>query len=255
MPRFFIEAPVSLQSSQLQLIGDDAHHIAAVLRMKEGQELVVCDGARTDLHCRIVSISTGQVELLILDRSDNATEPAYDVHLFQGLAKGDKMEQIIQKSVELGVTHITPVICRRSVALVHEQDRSKKTLRWNRIAAEAAKQCGRGIQPQVAEPLSYERCLIGASASNLALIPWEMEREQTIRTELTAFQDRLAGRAGGTRPTISLIIGPEGGLTEEEVAKARKVGIRPVSLGRRILRTETAGPAVLAMILYQFDEF
>lgn len=255
MPRFFIETPVSLQSSQLQLKGDDAHHIAAVLRMKEGQELVVCDGARTDLLCRIVSVSPGQVELLILDRTANATEPAYDVHLYQGLAKGDKMDQIIQKSVELGVTRITPVICRRSVAQVHEQDRSKKMQRWSRIAAEAAKQCGRGIQPLVAEPLSFDACLSGAAASDLSLIPWEMEREQSIRTVLTAFQDSLTGRTGGARPTISLIIGPEGGLTEEEVAKARASGIRPVSLGRRILRTETAGPAVLAMILYQFDEF
>jgi 16S rRNA (uracil1498-N3)-methyltransferase len=244
-----------MQSGHLRLGGADAHHIADVLRMKEGQELIVCDGARTDLLCRIVSVSSGLVELQILELSANATEPAYDVHLYQGLAKGDKLEQVIQKSVELGVARITPVICRRSVALVHEKDRGKKTLRWNRIAAEAAKQCGRGIQPVVAEPLSYDACLSDAAACDLALVPWEMERADSIRTALAAFQENLAGRAGGVRPTISLIIGPEGGLTEEEVDKARLAGIRPVSLGRRILRTETAGPAVLAMILYQFDEF
>ena len=255
MPRFFVEEPVPADARQLRLTGEDAHHIAAVLRMKEGQELVVCDGARSDLLCRIVQVSPGRIDLQILSRSANDTEPPYAVLLYQGLAKGDRMDQVIQKAVELGVTRIIPVTCRRSVALVREQDRGKKVLRWNRIAAEAAKQCGRGVRPPVDEPVSFADCLARAAAADLALIPWEMERAKSIRAELTVFQESLAGCAGNARPTISLIIGPEGGLTEEEVEKAAKAGIRPVSLGRRILRTETAGPAVLAMILYQFEAF
>ena len=252
MPRFFTEEAVSPLQSRLALTGEDAHHIAAVLRMKQGDELVVCDGARTDLLCRIEQMTTGQIGLLVLERNGNRTEPGYVVTLYQGLVKGDKMDQIIQKAVELGVTEIVPVDCRRSVARVHESDREKKGQRWNRIAAEAAKQCGRGVRPRVADVQPFAACLSGAAAAGLALIPWEMEREQSIRSVLTSFQaqwdgqDKARQSSGREQPTISILIGPEGGLTETEVEQACAAGIRPVTLGRRILRTETAGPAALA---------
>ena len=259
MPRFFLEEILPAAQSQVRLSGEDAHHVAHVLRMRPGQSLQLCDGAGTDLLCRVAQVSTQQVLLEILERSVNQTEPLYTATLYQGLVKGDKMDLIIQKAVELGASRIVPVQCQRSVVRHKEQDLERKQNRWNRIAVEAAKQCGRGMLPSVGRTSTFMACLGEAAMSDLAVIPWEMAREQSIRTVLQAFAARLPDRQQkGERPaklSFSIIIGPEGGLTETEVSHAAASGIHPVSLGRRILRTETAGPAVLAMLLYQFDTF
>lgn len=239
------------------LRGDDVHHMRTVLRMRPGDRLTVCDGARTDHDCRIVAFGAAQVSLEILSRQINQAEPPYTAILYQGLAKGDKMDAIIQKAVELGAASIVPVICQRCVAMPEPADIARKLLRWNRIAAEAAKQCGRGQIPQVAAPLAFADAVVQASRADLALIPWEQERRLSLRDALAGFAglDRPSGTAPPIRPSLSFLIGPEGGLTEPEVELARARGIRPVSLGRRILRTETAGPAVLAMLLYRADDF
>ncbi|MCK9253111.1 MAG: 16S rRNA (uracil(1498)-N(3))-methyltransferase [Clostridiales bacterium] len=247
MPRFFIEHVVDPEQRSLRLTGSDARHIATVLRMRTGDRIEVCDGARTDLDCRIERVTADGVDLAVLSQTPNQTEPAYHVTLYQGLVKGDKLDQIIQKSVELGVGRIVPVACQRSVALIQARDRDRKTARWQKIAAEAAKQCGRGMVPEVASPLSFADCTRQAAAASLALIPWELERTRTLRAAL--------GEGGDVPHSISLIIGPEGGLTEDEVGLARAAGILPVTLGKRILRAETAGPAVLAMLLYRYQDF
>ncbi|NLO37740.1 MAG: 16S rRNA (uracil(1498)-N(3))-methyltransferase [Clostridiaceae bacterium] len=248
MPRFFIEQIVGAGQPSVRLSGPDAYHIATVLRMQSGDSLLVCDGARTDLDCRIEAVTPEGVELAVLSRTPNQTEPVYHVTLYQGLVKGDKFDQIIQKSVELGVSRVVPVACRRSIAVIQARDRDRKTARWQKIAAEAAKQCGRGMVPEVAPPVMFAGCVAQASAAALALIPWELERTRTLRAALGEDDDTVP-------KSISLIIGPEGGLTEDEVGLARAAGILPVTLGKRILRAETAGPAVLAMLLYRYHDF
>ena len=252
MPRFFHEAVVPPDQAVIHLSGDDFHHIHDVLRLKAGDAITVCDGAGTDLAGQISRYGESTVEVSIFTRSMNQSEPPYRVTLYQGMAKGDKMESIIQKSVELGVSQLVLMICSRCVSLPEKRDYAGKLTRWNRIAAEAAKQSGRGLRPTVGPILSFQDALASASAADIRMIPWELEREQSIRTVLESWQQTASGKP---YPAISVLIGPEGGFSQEEIQLAAASGLQPVTLGRRILRTETAGPAVLAMILYQFNNF
>ena len=249
MPRFFIEDSLSSETSCLILKGADFHHIRDVLRLRTGDEIIVCDGASQDLVCRLEKFLPDGVELTVLERSSNQSEPLYRVTLYQGLAKGDKMDTIIQKAVELGAARIVPVSCQRSVTRLDEHNRDKKVQRWQRIAVEAAKQCGRGQVPEVGPVLDFADAVSEAAQADLRLVPWEGERERSIREELEAAVNLPAN------PSISLLIGPEGGFDADEITLALGAGICPVTLGRRILRTETAGTAVLAMILYHFEDF
>ncbi len=252
MPRFFIEKIVDPLQDRLTLGGDDFHHIRDVLRFKPGDELVVCDGARTDLRCRIVIFAADSVELAITGRQANQTEPPYQAVLYQGLAKGDKMDTIIQKAVELGAARIVPVLCERSVVRLDERDVPKKLQRWNKIAAEAAKQCGRGMLPEVSAPLSFKAAVAEAAKADIRMIPWENERQCGLREWL---ESKNIVKPDAPNPLISLLIGPEGGFSADEATLAISEGIQPVTLGRRILRTETAGTAVLAMLIYRFNDF
>ena len=246
MPRFFIEDQLDPAEEQLILKGNDFHHIRDVLRLKTGDIITVCDGARSDLSCRIERFDADGVVLSILDRQINQSEPPYQVTLYQGLAKGDKMDTIIQKAVELGASRIVPVTCLRSVVRLDGKDVEKKIQRWQRIAAEAAKQCSRGLIPEIGRPLQFDQAAIEAARSDISLIPWESERDNHIRTE-------LEHKASLAHPSISILIGPEGGFDAVEINRALDLGIRPVTLGHRILRTETAGAAVLAMLIYAFE--
>jgi 16S rRNA (uracil1498-N3)-methyltransferase len=221
--------------------------------MRPGEELTVCDGARTDYLTRIEVLDGTGITLLIEDRIVSQTESPCEIWLYQGLPKSDKLESIIQKAVELGVQAIVPVQCERSVVRLAASDYAKKLARWNKIAQEAAKQCGRGILPTVHEPVSFAKAVTAAAGCDLALIPWENERDQTIRQILTERQPALLQLP--RRPRIGIVIGPEGGFSLDEVDLALNAGLQSVSLGRRILRTETAGPAVLAMLGYQFADF
>lgn len=286
MPRFFIETCLPQDQSRLTLAGDDAHHIKDVLCMKIGEVLTVCDGAGVDLAVVIETIGKQGVGGRILSRSINQTEPPYHITLFQGLPKGDKMEQIIQKAVELGVYRIVPVQCRRSVARIDQKDIVKKMTRWNRVTLEAAKQCGRGQVPLVEAPLSFAAAARTAGQADLSWIPWENERERSLKSlfdNITMIpksapesrpssisvsepvskstlnqgvpEQKSGQNPAGSTPTFSFLIGPEGGFAPEEIEQALAQGITPVTLGRRILRTETAGLAVLAIVGYQFDRF
>lgn len=253
MTRFFIESIID-DNDELVLSNSDAHHIIDVLRMKPGDTILVCDGARNELHCRIQSVRPGHVDCVIEDRHVNNTEPSYRVTLFQGLAKGNKMDRIIRASVELGVYRIVPVSCHRSVPVFDQGDIDRKTARWNRIAAEAAKQCGRGICPAVDRISLFDQALNEGNRADLAIIPWELEKARSIRTVLSELSGQVKPSAKKNQD-FQIWIGPEGGFTEQEMQKAQATGLVPVTLGRRIMRTETAGPAVLAMILYEFDDF
>lgn len=256
MPRFFIERALAPDESEFVITGDEARHIASVLRMQLGDELTLCDGHRTDYAARIAAMDRAAVTVEIVSHQPSNTESPLDITLYQGLPKSDKLDEIIQKAIELGVSRIVPISCERSVARIDAKDADRKVERWQKIALSAAKQCGRGQIPQIAWPTTFRTAIKDGAAADLAIIPWESEREQTLKAVLKAAAPALeAITLAGRRPTISILIGPEGGFSLSEIDAALAAGVLPVTLGRRILRTETAGPAVLAMLGYQFSDF
>lgn len=236
MPRFFLDMPSGYSAASLIIGGPDAAHIRRVLRMQSGEALTVCDGRGTDYACEIAGFEGDTVRVSVLSQSPTLSEPTLAVTLYQGLPKGDKMEWILQKSVELGVTTVVPVATARSVVRLEGKE-EKKRERWQRIAAEAAGQCGRGIIPRVEAPLTFAQALD------------RMRGEKTI-----CFYE------GGGRPLkelvapkeirLSVLIGPEGGFADEEIAALREVGAAVATLGPRILRCETAPLAVLSLLMH-----
>jgi 16S rRNA (uracil1498-N3)-methyltransferase len=243
MPRFFLNpsARQDLSGGAVSISGDDAAHITRVLRMKPGDRLTVCDGLGSDLLCEIAGFDNDAVLLHILDKQRSQSEPDVAVTLYQGLPKGDKMELIVQKCVELGVTAIVPVLTLRSVSRPDGKTLAKKNERWNRIAAEAAKQCGRGILPQVLPTVDFKAAVGMLKTQSAALMLYE-QNGGTLRD----YFDRLAAIPS----EIGVLVGPEGGFDPEEVGEARNAGIPTAGMGPRILRTETAPLCALSVIMY-----
>ena len=249
MPRFFVEKCLSDQDQEIVLINEDAHHIIDVLRLKVNDRITICDGAGTDAETIIKKMSEQSVYLEIIAKTVNKTESRWQFTLFQGLPKGDKMDYIIQKSVELGIRQIVPVQCSRSVAKIKSNAVGKKVQRWNRIALEAAKQSGRGFIPKVFLPISFAEALEQLLEFDIAFMPWENERSLSLKKYLSELDNSLQYKFTG-----GFIIGPEGGFSNQEAELAFSRGITPVTLGPRILRTETAAVAVLSMLGYQYDQ-
>lgn len=243
MPRFFIEnAPAGFFDGDTIIItGDDASHIAKVLRMKPGEKLTVCDCAGTDYFCEIILPDPTEVTLKIIGRKKSVSEPSIKVTLYQGLPKGDKMELIIQKSVELGVSAIVPVMTLRSVSRPDAKTLLKKTERWNKIASEAAKQSGRGLLPRVLPAVSFNEALAEMAAHTASIMLYE-KNGGSIREQLE--------KPGADLTDTGILIGPEGGFDETEADAAMKNGVVTAGLGPRILRTETAPLCALSAIMY-----
>ena len=233
MPRFFHEVP---SGDSLIINGPDAQHIRRALRMQPGEHLTVCDGQGTDYACQIAAFEGEGVRLSVLSQAPSCTEPSLAVTLYQGLPKGDKMDWIIQKAVELGVTAVVPVATRRSVARL-EGKADKKQERWQRIAAEAAGQCGRGMLPSVERPLSWSQALSRLSGEP-ALVFYE-GGGRPLRELVTPSTRRL-----------SVFVGPEGGFDPEEIDAIRRQGGGVATLGPRILRCETAPLAALTLLMH-----
>ena len=249
--RFFVDIAVPQDLASLELTGPDAHHLRDVLRARIGETVVVCDAVGTDHRCEISEMSADGVFLKIIERHPADTEPPYQAVLLQGLAKGDRMESLIQKSVELGVANIVPFVAGRSVVRLTPEEGRRKAERWSRVAEEASKQCGRARVPLVEPPISFDEALERASRADLAFLPWEGERRRTLASWFA--EDRTqntlhAATAAGRSPVVAFLIGPEGGFEAGEIDRAISRGLSTVTLGRRILRTETAGPAVLAQL-------
>ncbi len=225
--------------------GSDVNHIRNVLRMRQGEPLFISGGEGTGYECEICHIGTDQVMARILSRSDRTGELPARLHLFQGLPKGDKMELVIQKAVELGVSEVVPVITRRTIVKLDKKKEEAKTARWNAVAESAAKQSGRGVIPVVRGVLSFKEALAYAGPFPVKIVAYERaEGMKTLREQL-----------GRIRPGMDagIFIGPEGGFEEEEISGAESAGAVPVSLGRRILRTETAGLMVLSVAGYLLE--
>lgn len=262
MSRFFV-SPENIGNNLIIMNNaDDLHHMMKVLRLKEGNEVDISDGETWEYRTRIDSLSRDEAVLTILDKQAFASEPSVEVTLFQGIPKQGKMETIVQKCVELGVHRIVPVFMDRTV-VVDRGNFGKKVDRWNKVSAEAVKQCRRGIVPEVTAPIRMSdlvKTLAGEPGTDaltfdefdMVLLPYENEQGTTIK-------DVLRGASSvadeGARPIqhIAVIIGPEGGFSDEEALAVIAAGGISVSLGRTILRTETAGMAALAMIMYELE--
>ena len=237
---------------------DDLHHMTKVLRLKEGDEVDVSDSVEWEYRAKIVSLESNEAQLEIIDKQAFAGEPSVEVTLFQGIPKQGKMETIIQKCVELGVHEIVPVFTDRTV-VKDKGNFGKKTERWNKVSAEAVKQCRRGIIPRVTEPVRLKDILSGNILDlfgdfDLVLFPYENERGTTIKEALlTAANPMYQEITGNALERVAVIIGPEGGFSDEEAKAIVAAGGQSVTLGKTILRTETAGMAALAMIMYELE--
>ncbi len=245
MPRFFLEA-AQFRGSQAVITGGDARHIARVLRMGIGDGLTLCDGAGMDYAGVIRQVEKDRLLVEIVDKHPSMSEPQLRVTLFQGLPKASKMDTVIEKCTELGVSQVVPVQTERAVVrLEDEKARAAKVARWRKIAEAAAKQSGRGMVPVVSDVCRVSDMLPLFSELDAVVVPYENEQETHLAEALSRME---------SPGSIGVVIGPEGGLAREEVDAMLERGAVSVSLGARILRTETAGAAVLAALMYAFGE-
>ena len=245
MPKFFT-ARENITDTEITIDSEDAKHIERVLRLAKGDEITVCDGRGIDYRAVISAIDKTRVICDIIEKKLCDTEPRINVTLYQGLPKASKMDYIIQKTTELGIMRIVPVkLSRCVVKLENSAAEKKKVERWQKIAYEAAKQSGRGVIPEIGMPLTFDEAIADMQKTDMSFAPYECE-------EHTRLCDVINSAAG--TGTVSFMIGPEGGFDIIETEKLQTAGIRTITLGRRILRTETAGEAVLAMLMYGMGE-
>ena len=244
MPRFFVQSSAICEDS-VTILGSDASHIARSLRMKVGDPLTVCDMQRTEYDCRIESISPDAVLARILSATQSQNEPPYRATLYMALPKGDKMEYIIQKAVEMGVCRIVPYRSERSVVKLDAASGAKKAQRWQKIADAAAEQCGRGILPTVCEPVDFAKALSMAKEDTLAFVCYEDEQSLTLPT--------LLQNQNPIPETVGFFVGAEGGIAKAELDAFRAAGISSVGLGKRILRCESAPLFVLSCLSYAWE--
>lgn len=239
----------NISDTQVRLTGVDVNHIKNVLRMAEGEEITVCDGEGIFYDCTISGLSAESITADISARREAKTELPVRITLFQGLPKKDKMELIIQKAVELGVDEVIPVVTRFCVAKIGDEKKEKKKLeRWQAISEAAAKQSGRGKIPRIRLAMAYKEALGLCSQMEKGMIPYEKAEG------MKAFQKTI--RDCGQLPAgsrLGIFIGPEGGFDEKEIEAALAAGVQPVSLGKRILRTETAGLCILSVLMLELE--
>lgn len=228
------------------VIREDAHHILHVLRKEQGDRITVCDGQGQDYACEIFSAAAGEIKCRILKRYPCQAEPAVAITIFQGLPKAEKMEWILQKGVEIGVCGFVPVMTERSVVKLEQKKAEGKRMRWSKIAESAAKQSGRGVLPQVYPVASLKESIKTFDNYDLVLVLYEETKDQSLKKILRGMKERPQ--------KIAVWIGPEGGWAPEEIETLQKAGAVTAGLGPRILRTETAGMAAAALILYEYDQ-
>lgn len=243
MVRFFAD-PEQMQNDFVVLTGENAGH-AKVLRLKTGEQVIVCDGAGNECVCTISDIRPDQVSLVVSHRGASETEPAVKVSVYMAFSKGDKFEHVVQKATELGAYEIVCFPSSRCVSKPDEKSLRNKLERWNKIAASAAEQSGRGTVPQVIVMSSYTQAIERAAEADTCLFFYENEQATTLKMALQEHSYK----------TVSIMTGPEGGFEEKEVKKAADTGLRICTLGKRILRCETAPLCALSAIMYDSGEF
>lgn len=243
MYHFFVQ-PEQVNEKEIVIYGEDVNHIGNVLRMKP-KEKVLISAAGMDYLCEIDKISREEVYLSILKQNEDSMELPVEITLYQGMPKAEKMELIIQKAVELGASRIVPVMTRRVIVKLDEKKARIKVARWQAIAEAAAKQSKRSTVPEVTFPMSFVQALEESSSSNQRFIPYELASGMENTRKLL--------KAVVPGDEISIFIGPEGGFEEEEIQMAIERKVKPITLGRRILRTETAGFVVLSNLMIAVD--
>lgn len=247
MQRFFVEEnQINIQEKAIQIIGEDVNHIKNVLRCKIGEQIEICSKETNKAYLCEISNIKDIVEVVILKELENNKESDLHINIVQGLPKSDKMELIIQKGTELGVKEFTPLALKRCVVKIDSKDEEKKISRWQKQAEVAAKQCGRDIIPKVNKLYNINTILDLLKDYDLILVAYENEDKNTLRSELKEIKNK--------NEKIAIIIGPEGGLEETEVNKLKENGAKIITLGNRILRTETVSMAVTSILMYELGD-
>lgn len=244
MHHFFV-TPEQVQEDTIKITGSDVNHMKNVLRMKNGEQVQISDGNNRKFLCEIMSMASEEICLRIKEELRADTELPSRIYLFQGLPKSDKMELIVQKAVELGVFAVIPVATKRAVVKLDDKKAGKKIERWNSIAESAAKQSGRSLVPEVMQVMSYKEALQYAKDLDVVLIPYELA--EGMSETKTMIENICPGQS------VGIFIGPEGGFEVEEVEYATLQGAKPITLGKRILRTETAGLTTLSILMYHLE--
>ncbi len=246
MPKFFVKNN-QIENNEIQIFGTDVNHIKNVLRLKENDEIEICDSdEHQNYSCKITELQESLIKCDIINKIEESRESNIEVTIFQGLPKADKMELIIQKSVELGVYDITPVEMARCVVKLNDKDKAKKIERWNKISEVAAKQSQRDIIPKINNVIKIGELTNIIKQYDGIILAYEKEQDYTIKQELQKLKEQNAKKIG-------IVIGPEGGLEEKEVENLKENGAHVITLGRRILRTETVALNVLSNIIYEFE--
>lgn len=245
MYRFYVENDQILENN-ITIVGSDVNHIKNVLRMKTNDEIIICDGQGKDFYCIIYQISNEKIIAEIQSVKDTDTELDTKIYLFQGLPKKDKMELIIQKAVELGVYEIIPVVTKRTIVKLDEKKKEQKKLeRWQTIATSAAKQSKRGFIPRIREVMNFKEAINLAKTFDYNMIPYEKAENIDKTKEIV--------KGVKDKNSVGIFIGPEGGFDELEMEAAKNEGMQLITLGKRILRTETAGIAILSIIMFELE--
>lgn len=245
MHHFFVN-PKAVGEKIITITGTDVNHIKNVLRMKDGEEILISDGRGHDFFCEIKSLTEQEIVAEIKDKIFEGTELSCEFYLFQGLPKSDKMEMIIQKAVELGVTEVIPVQTKRAVVKLDAKKEEKKLERWRAISESAAKQSRRGIIPRVNHVMTFLEALKYSEKFDINMIPYENFKDMT---ETKKVLNQIIPNM-----KVGIFIGPEGGFEKSEIELALQWGVNRITLGRRILRTETAGMAILSVLMFQLEQ-
>lgn len=246
MPKFFIDES-QIDGDIISVLGEDAHHISRSLRMAVGEHITVSACNNIEYECVLESFNDGCVKARIVESHESAVEPQIKIRLFQALPKGEKLDFIIQKAVECGACEITPFESERCVVKVKDDAEARKTERRNKIALEAAKQCGRGVIPSVNPTVKFDKMLEMASRSSVALFCYEGDGTLPLGKALADIRKNI------DLSDISIIIGSEGGFSPQEVVKAQNSNFYKIGLGKRILRAETAAIMALSCLVYEFE--
>jgi 16S rRNA (uracil1498-N3)-methyltransferase len=247
MPHRFFIPPEWLRGNAVAIAGPQAHQIARVLRMRPRDRLIVLDDSGWEFEVQLLAVQPEMVRGEVVSRQPVSGEPRTRITLYQGILKSDRFEFVLQKGTELGIVEFVPLITARTVALDRDAP-SKKRSRWQSVIQEAAEQSRRGRKPMLRQAMAFDQaCEEVSRCDGLKLLPWEEESQTSLRGVLRA-------AAADTRGGVHLFVGPEGGFTRDEVEMARGCGLVPVTLGRRILRAETAGLVATAAILYEWGD-
>lgn len=247
MTRIFTDGKDIVSDGKIVITGDNANHISRSLRMRQGEKLIVCDGVNTEYHCTIEAFTSDTVTANVDSVDFGVNEPCYSATLFMALPKSDKMELIVQKAVETGVSRIVPFISSRCISKPDEKSAKGKVERWGKIAKSAAEQCGRVRIPEIAPVVSFDAALREMASLEEKFVCYECEREHSLGKYLSFLKEKNSRNIG-------FMIGAEGGFSPEEVEKCSSLGIEVISLGRRILRCETAPLFVLSVMSAILDE-